>query len=564
MAQLGIILLLHSSFERAGQTVRLWRDAGCPVVVHIDKAAPKGPAKAFQDQFQSDQLISFAPRFKTAWGGWGLVKASQAAAALLLRRSPELGHILLTSQSCLMLRPPEELIAFLKKNTHTDFIESVWIDKIPWQSGGFEQERFYWYYPFNWNSQRHLFDAAVAFQKACKMRRKAPPDLRLHLGSQWWCLTSTTLRAILETPKRKGYERFFKSVWIPDESYFQTLARLYSDNLKSQSLTYSKFDHHGKPFVFYDDHLQLLQRSNHFLARKIWAKADALYSAFPKRSLSPDNPPSSFALDSIFNRAKTIAKIGRPGLVMQSSVPAPNPRPEKTAAPYAVLHGFSSPFDGFNPWLQAASNATVHGHLFAKDKVYFENNTAVYKGGLIASAPLRDRDPEAFLRNLIWNTQGRFQCLNFGMQDRPEILPFLVSDKQAIKLIITGAWLIELAQLSAPFEVIQDLAASWHQSELDLTAALRQPAARGVIQIWTLAEVLKAPETCLGRVLHHLPKGQQGVAFCTLRQDLSALTALYSRLHDSGIPLSLPGNLGSRRVFAAQKKHTGPVKPRER
>ena len=115
MAQLGIILLLHSSFERAGQNVRLWRDAGCPVVVHIDKAAPKGPAKAFQDQFQSDQLISFAPRYKTAWGGWGLVKASQAAAALLLRRSPELGHILLTSQSCLMLHPPEELIAFLKK-----------------------------------------------------------------------------------------------------------------------------------------------------------------------------------------------------------------------------------------------------------------------------------------------------------------------------------------------------------------------------------------------------------------------------------------------------------------
>ena len=69
MAQLGIILLIHSSFERAAQTARLWRDAGCPVVVHIDKAAPSRPAKAFQDQFQSDRLISFAPRYKTAWGG---------------------------------------------------------------------------------------------------------------------------------------------------------------------------------------------------------------------------------------------------------------------------------------------------------------------------------------------------------------------------------------------------------------------------------------------------------------------------------------------------------------
>ncbi len=98
------------------------------------------------------------------------------------------------------------------------------------------------------------------------------------------------------------------------------------------------------------------------------------------------------------------------------------------------------------------------------------------------------------------------------MQDKPNILAFMMSDKQAIKLIITGAWLIELAQLSAPFEVIQDLAATWHQSELDLTAALRQPAARGVIQIWTLAEVLKASKPCLRRVLHHLPKGQQRVA----------------------------------------------------
>ncbi len=34
-------------------------------------------------------------------------------------------------------------------------------------------------------------------------------------------------------------------------------------------------------------------------------------------------------------------------------------------------------------------------------KVYFEHNTAVYKGGMIGSAPLRDRDLEAFLQNLI-------------------------------------------------------------------------------------------------------------------------------------------------------------------
>ncbi|MFV2034485.1 MAG: glycosyl transferase, partial [Halocynthiibacter sp.] len=88
------------------------------------------------------------------------------------------------------------------------------------------------------------------------------------------------LSAILEDPEREVYDRFFKRVWIPDESYFQTLARLYSTNIESRSLTLSKFDFQGKPHIFYDDHLQLLRRSDCFVARKIWPDAERLYDAF--------------------------------------------------------------------------------------------------------------------------------------------------------------------------------------------------------------------------------------------------------------------------------------------
>ena len=59
-------------------------------------------------------------------------------------------------------------------------------------------------------------------------------------------------------------------------------------------------------------------------------------------------------------------------------------------------------------------------------------------------------------------------------------------------------------------------------------------------------------------------KGTAGGSFCTLRQDLNALYALCRRLNDSGIPLSLQGELNNKRVFTAQKKHVGPVKTRER
>ena len=67
-----------------------------------------------------------------------------------------------------------------------------------------------------------------------------------HLGSQWWCLTRQTLSAILESPDRAEIDRYFRRVWIPDESYFQTMVRQFSTNVESRSLTLSKFGLSGQ------------------------------------------------------------------------------------------------------------------------------------------------------------------------------------------------------------------------------------------------------------------------------------------------------------------------------
>ena len=120
-----------------------------------------------------------------------------------------------------------------------------------------------------------------------------PAGLVPHLGSQWWCLTRATLSAILDDPKRAEFDRYFRRVWIPDESYFQTLARRHSRQVESRSLTLSKFDDQGKPYIFYDDHQRILQESGCFLARKIWPHAGRLYDHFPQpaQELRP-RPPS--------------------------------------------------------------------------------------------------------------------------------------------------------------------------------------------------------------------------------------------------------------------------------
>ena len=149
--------------------------------------------------------------------------------------------------------------------------------RCAWTVGGLDEERFTLRFPFSWRKQR-LFDRYVDIQRRLKVKRKIPNGIAPHNGSQWPAHTTHT--SILEDPDRADYDRYFSKVWIPDESYFQTLCRLYSSDVQSRSLTLSKFDHQGKPYIFYDDHLQLLRRSDCFVARKIWPRADRLYAGF--------------------------------------------------------------------------------------------------------------------------------------------------------------------------------------------------------------------------------------------------------------------------------------------
>ncbi|MFO7771586.1 MAG: glycosyl transferase, partial [Roseovarius gahaiensis] len=43
----GIIMLVHTAFDRAEQVARHWAAAGCPLVIHADKSVPRDVFNAF-------------------------------------------------------------------------------------------------------------------------------------------------------------------------------------------------------------------------------------------------------------------------------------------------------------------------------------------------------------------------------------------------------------------------------------------------------------------------------------------------------------------------------------
>jgi hypothetical protein len=502
----GIVMLVHNAFDRAEQVARHWAAAGCPVVIHIDKAVPRRAHDAFVAALSDLKDVHFSPRKRCEWGTWGIVAASQGAAELMLSRFPKVRHVYLASGSCLPLRPVQELIDYLEDRPQTDFIESATTADVPWTVGGLDEERFTLRFPFSWRRNRYLFDRAVEVQRLLRLKRRMPRGIVPHMGSQWWCLTRRTLSAILQDPDRPSYDKFFRHVWIPDESYFQTLTRLYSSKIESRSLTLSKFDFQGKPHIFYDDHLQLLRRSDCFVARKIWPHADRLYQAFLTDSAGAlkKTEPNPGKIDRIFAKAVERRTRGRAGLYMQSRFPNEDWENGVTAAPYSVFQGFAEIFEDFEHWLSRASGGRVHGHLFAPDRVHFADGQTALNGALSDNPVLRDHNASAFLTNLIWNTRGERQCFQFGPMDNQDINWRIAKDPNAHISVITGAWAVPLFRSNLDFADIRRLAAKLQKTESTHLDVLHSPYTKARVRVWTMADFIEAPMEPLQDILDEI------------------------------------------------------------
>ena len=542
----GIIMLVHTAFDRAEQVARHWAAAGCPLVIHADKSVPAKTYNAFVNALSDLPDVRFCKRHRCEWGTWGLVAATQSAGQLMLDEFEDVRHVYLASGSCLPLRPVQELKDYLAERPHTDFIESATTADVPWTMGGLDQERFTLRFPFSWRKHRYLFDKYVSLQRRLGFKRRIPNGLVPHMGSQWWCLTRQTLSAILSDPDRQVYDAYFQRVWIPDESYFQTLSRQYSLQIESRSLTLSKFDYQGKPHIFYDDHLQLLRRSDCFVARKIWPFANRLYDAFMSDNAGAmkRTEPNPGKIDRIFSKAVERRTRGRPGLYMQSRFPVEGRENGLTCAQYSVFEGFGDLFENFEQWLARVTGTRVHGHLFAPERAEFSDGQTVMNGALCDSAALRDYNPRAFLASLIWNTRGERQCFQMGPRDHIKDVEWdIAKDPNAQISVISGSWAVPLFKSNRNFADIRQEAARLQQIESKHLGVLRSPWAKARIRIWTMAEFIEAPMEPLQTIIDEI--GQQnlrGLAEVPKMADLTGFGQFLQNLKNQGMHPYLMGD----------------------
>ena len=276
MAKIAYILLCHKDPDAIIKQAERLTAAGDYMAIHFDASASVEHFRTIRAALDDNPNVVFAhKRIKCGWGEWSLVQATLYAVESAVKAFPRATHFYMLSGDCMAIKSAEYTHRFLDDND-ADFIESFDYFESDWIKTGMKEERLIYRHFFNERTQKWRFYTSYHLQQRFGLTREIPSDIQVQIGSQWWCLRRRTVEWVLEfTKKRRDVMRFFRTTWIPDETFFQTIVRhvVPENEIRTRTLTFLMFTDYGMPVVFYDDHYDLLLSQDFLFARKISPEA---------------------------------------------------------------------------------------------------------------------------------------------------------------------------------------------------------------------------------------------------------------------------------------------------
>ncbi|ETX28537.1 DUF5928 domain-containing protein [Roseivivax isoporae] len=272
MAKIAFILLCHKDPDAIIKQAQSLTAVGDCMAIHFDARAPRQDYRRIRAALADNPNVTFARRrVRCGWGEWSLVAATLAAARAALDAFPRATHLYMVSGDCMAIKSAEYAHAFLDRRD-CDHIESVDYFRSDWIRTGWKEERLIYRHWFNERTQKRRFYAMFELQRRLRLSRPIPGDLEMMIGSQWWCLRRRTVEAVLDFARaRRDVMRFFRTTWIPDETFFQTLVRhlVPEAEIENRTPTFLLFTDYGMPVTFHNDHYDLLLAQDYLFARKI-------------------------------------------------------------------------------------------------------------------------------------------------------------------------------------------------------------------------------------------------------------------------------------------------------
>jgi hypothetical protein len=215
--KLAFFILCHKTPEQVIRLINRLRDGNSCFVVHVDKRAPAHVYDALKEFSVGKADIHMSKRHRCWWGRFGIVNATISCIRKAVQQKLPFDYAFLLSGEDYPIKSTQYIRSFLAERRGDEFIESFPLDEPNrWSEAGG---------PYNPVNRIRLF--TVFFRSRyvqIRMKRKFPLGFRPHLGSQWWCLSRECIEYLNAFIRdNRSFVWYFKFVFIPDESFFQSI-----------------------------------------------------------------------------------------------------------------------------------------------------------------------------------------------------------------------------------------------------------------------------------------------------------------------------------------------------
>ncbi len=446
--KVAFALLAHKFGPLVERIVRLLVAQGHCVAVHYDLKSSRASYQGLVDAFAGNDSVRFARRVEVGWGEWGVVQGALNCLDEIEAAGWEPDYVYLISCMDYPIRSSADLLSFLERNKGDEFIESVPSDEVHWVKTGPQKERYIYHWFFNWRDQPLLTDISLGLQEYLEIKRPFVRDMIPHIGSQWWVLTWSTLKKIMEFGRQPDIVNFFKTTLVPDEVFFNTMVRhvVPDSSIVSRTLTLYQFSDYGIPVIYHADHVDYLARQPYFWARKLSAHNDSLRDILDtywtgERQARPFRDEDVSIIGPDYEDWRITHRDGSPGK------PVPG-RPaarwfddqKRLTTPYFTLIGTSTAeLRLLHRALSWHPALLCHGQLFHPTRIEFAGGEPTFAAYGAEDLKLRDVSAPNFVSDIVRAERDRMTgfLLRWGqgwhipelMVDRPNIRVAMVRGK---------------------------------------------------------------------------------------------------------------------------------------
>ena len=442
--KLAFAFLAHGNRHLVERLVWLLVAEGHCVALHYDLKSPSADYEALVRAFADCEAVRFARRIEVRWGEWSIAAATLNCLDAIDAAGWEPDYVYLLSGMDYPIRSSAELLAFLDRHHGTEFIESVPADRVRWARTGPQEERYQYYFPFNWRDQPRRFAFFLSLQKKLGVKRKFVRGMTPYIGSQWWVLTWSTLQKIRGLARERDVERFFRSTLVPDELFFQTLVRhlVPHSRISNRILTLYQFSDYGVPVVHYLDHLDYLLKQPFFMARKLSPHANQLRDILDQywhgERAQPRLPDAEAGKRGTeYETHRLSYRDGAPGLpVAGRALRRWYGELERLALPYFAVIGSSAAELGLvYRLLSRHPELRCHGQLFHKKRIEFAEGRTSFGGYPAAGLRLRALAKANFLADVVRAEKERLSGFMLLWGQGGEITR-LMFERRGVRLVL--------------------------------------------------------------------------------------------------------------------------------